>query len=80
MRINREEINAKKNFINRHTDYMLITEESFDKIYLYKDYGFEGKNCIFVGNLSEYNNYLNRLLRKHFLVEEWKEEKKRLVY
>ena len=78
--ISRIEVEYKIKFLNRFMDekFIFLFEESkitSNDFALFKDYGCEGSNCIFVGNLSDCNKYLNKYLKKHDLREMWEDYK-----
>ena len=72
-KITGEDLIKKADFLSQNLDYKIVIRNGKQYSYIWFDYGCEGNDCVFTGTISECNNYLNRLLRKHCLSEDWKE-------
>ena len=68
-----EDLVKKAEFLSRNLDYKIVVKNGNPYLHIWFDFGCEGSDCVFTGTISECNNYLNRLLRKHCLSEDWKE-------
>ena len=77
--ISRIEVEYKIKFLNRFMDekFIFLFEESkmtSNDFALFKDYGCEGSDCVYTGTVSECNNYLNAMIRRNDLKDEWVQE------
>ena len=72
------EVKYKVKFLNMFMDEKWgfdLTEAraSINDYALFKNYGLEGSDCVYVGDLKGCNNYLNRYVRKYDLKREWED-------
>ncbi len=65
----------KADFLSRHLEYKVTARNGQKYSYIWFDYGCKGQDCVYTGTLSECNAYLNRILRKNMLTEEWQHYK-----
>ena len=79
--ISKEEVYLKIGFLNIFLDekWVFVLEEDSNALFpfsLWQDYGLEGSDCILVGDLRKINTYLNYVIRKFCLKEDWLDYKK----
>ena len=71
----RRRFSEKAEFLTQNLDYKIVVKNGNPYLHIWFDFGCEGSDCVFTGTVGECNNYLNRLLRKYCLSEDWKEYK-----
>ena len=72
--ISKDEVLLKIEFLNQFMDakWGFVLEDSSNSMFsLWKDYGLEGSDCILENNLQKINQYLNSIIRKEYLKEDW---------
>ena len=76
-KITLKDIEQKADFVSRYIDDYAVRVKFYDdKPYLEYYYGWEGSDIVAGPSLSDCNNYLNYLIRKMQLKDEWIQEKK----
>lgn len=68
-----QDLIRKADFISGYVDFKIVVRNGEKYSYIWYDYGCEGQDCVYTGSISECNAYLNRVLKKNLLTEDWKE-------
>ena len=71
------ELREKADFISGFVNYKIDIKDENDTFFVFFDYGLEGRDCMSAGNISNCNRYLNYLIRKLYISEDWNEFKGR---
>ena len=66
-----QDLLKKADFLSNYLDYKIVIRNGEKYSYIWFDYGCEGQDCVYTGTVSECNAYLNRIIRKMRLKEEW---------
>ena len=69
-----QDLLKKADFLSNYLEYKIVIRNDEKYFYIWFDYGCEGSDCIYTGTVSECNNYLNAMIRKNHLKDEWIEE------
>jgi hypothetical protein len=64
----------KADFLSNYLEYKIVIRNDEKYFYIWFDYGCEGSDCIYTGTVSECNNYLNAMIRRNDLKDEWIQE------
>lgn len=67
------ELKEKANFISGFVNYKIEVEQKENVFYISFNYGCEGQECKTCGTIGECNRYLNYLIRKLYIKEDWNE-------
>ena len=70
-----QDLLKKADFLSGYLDYKIVIRNGEKYSYIWHDYGSEGSDCVYTGTVSECNEYLNRMIRKMCLKEEWINER-----
>jgi len=70
-----QDLLKKADFLSGYLDYKIVIRNGERYSYIWYDYGCKESDCVYTGTVSECNEYLNRMIRKMRLKDEWINEK-----
>lgn len=69
-----QDLLKKADFLSNYLEYKIVIRNDEKYFYIWFDYGCEGSDCVYTGTVSECNNYLNAMIRRNDLKDEWIQE------
>lgn len=73
-KITGQDLLKKADFLSNYLEYKIVIRNDEKYFYIWFDYGCEGSDCVYTGTVSECNNYLNAMIRRNDLKDEWVQE------